>query len=82
MEIGCRPVLTVKKNKNKIKKKVEQIRKMKIELKIQCCVYKNYNKIRKMKINKNTVLYIMMMGDIIFLIIWKQGVGMFFNVEK
>ena len=82
MEIGCRPVLTVKKNRNKIKKKVEQIRKMKIELKIQSCVYKNYNKIRKMKINKNTVLYIMMMGDIIFLIIWKQGVEMFFNVEK
>ena len=55
---------------------------MKIELKIQSCVYKNNNKNRKMKINKNTVLYIMMMGDIIFLIIWKQGVDMFFNVEK
>ena len=52
MEIGCRPVLTVKKYKNKIKKKVvEQIRKMKFELKIQCGGYKNDNKIRKMKMN-------------------------------
>ena len=51
MEIGCRPVLTVKKNKNKIKKKVEQIRKMKLELKIQCGRYNKYNKIRKMKMN-------------------------------
>ena len=48
MEIGCRPVLTVKKYKNKIKKKeVEQIRKKKFELKIQCGGYKNYNKNKK-----------------------------------
>ena len=52
MEIGCRPVLTVKKYKNKIKKKVvEQIRKMKFELKIECGGNKKYNKIIKMKMN-------------------------------
>ena len=52
MEIGCRPVLTVKNYKNKIKKEVvEQIRKMKLELKLQCGRYNKYNKIRKMKMN-------------------------------
>ena len=34
-----------------LKKVVEQIRKMKFELKIQCGGYKNYNKIIKMKMN-------------------------------